>query len=170
MARLPDIAHLQIIEAAHINDRYDENYLWADHVDAGGKNLSNVGQLSASSAITATPGMLGAAAGSQLQAFSAAYVDGGSGIVLETLAYRTSVTPGHGSVELQIGRKVDVTRMGYIGFGSEYTNFVFGGSEAMKLEPAGVIRLPLLPSANPGAGTKQLWYDPADGNRVKFAA
>jgi hypothetical protein len=27
-----------------------------------------------------------------------------------------------------------------------------------------------LPSSNPGAGTKQLWYDPADGNRVKFAA
>lgn len=27
-----------------------------------------------------------------------------------------------------------------------------------------------LPNANPGAGTKALWYDPADGNRVKFAA
>lgn len=27
-----------------------------------------------------------------------------------------------------------------------------------------------LPSANPGAGTKQLWYDPADSNRIKFAA
>lgn len=26
-----------------------------------------------------------------------------------------------------------------------------------------------LPNANPGAGTKQFWYDPADGNRVKFA-
>lgn len=26
-----------------------------------------------------------------------------------------------------------------------------------------------LPSANPGAGTKQLWYDPADGNRIKYA-
>lgn len=27
-----------------------------------------------------------------------------------------------------------------------------------------------LPASNPGAGTKQLFYDPADGNRVKFAA
>jgi hypothetical protein len=27
-----------------------------------------------------------------------------------------------------------------------------------------------LRSTNPGAGTKELWYDPADGNRVKFAA
>lgn len=27
-----------------------------------------------------------------------------------------------------------------------------------------------LEGANPGAGTKRLWYDPADGNRVKFSA
>jgi hypothetical protein len=26
-----------------------------------------------------------------------------------------------------------------------------------------------LPGSNPGAGSQQLWYDPADGNRVKFA-
>ena len=35
---------------------------------------------------------------------------------------------------------------------------------------SGSIALPLLPSSNPGAGTKKLWYDPADGNRVKYAA
>jgi hypothetical protein len=27
-----------------------------------------------------------------------------------------------------------------------------------------------LPSSNPGAGSKKFWYDPSDGNRVKFAA
>jgi hypothetical protein len=27
-----------------------------------------------------------------------------------------------------------------------------------------------LPSTNPGAGSKKFWYDPSDGNRVKFAA
>lgn len=27
-----------------------------------------------------------------------------------------------------------------------------------------------LPSGNPGAGSKQFWYDPSDANRVKFAA
>ena len=32
------------------------------------------------------------------------------------------------------------------------------------------VAMPNLPSSNPGAGTKQQWYDPADGNRVKFAA
>jgi hypothetical protein len=27
-----------------------------------------------------------------------------------------------------------------------------------------------LPSSNPGTGSKKFWYDPSDGNRVKFAA
>jgi hypothetical protein len=31
------------------------------------------------------------------------------------------------------------------------------------------LRLDQLTSANPGAGSKRLWYDPADSNRVKFA-
>jgi hypothetical protein len=26
-----------------------------------------------------------------------------------------------------------------------------------------------LPSADPGAGTNRLWYDPSDGNRVKYS-
>jgi hypothetical protein len=33
----------------------------------------------------------------------------------------------------------------------------------------GGVRIENLPNASPGAGSKQLWYDPADGNRVKFA-
>lgn len=31
------------------------------------------------------------------------------------------------------------------------------------------LQLTNMPSSNPGAGSKVLWYDPADGNRVKFA-
>jgi len=42
-------------------------------------------------------------------------------------------------------------------------------SEKLRIGAAGAIAMPLLPNANPGVGTKQLWYDPADGNRVKFA-
>jgi hypothetical protein len=38
----------------------------------------------------------------------------------------------------------------------------------MLLTASGGVAVPNLPSANPGAGTKQLWYDPADGNRVKY--
>lgn len=40
MAQLPDVVPGALIEAADVNDRYAENYLWADHVDGGGKTLS----------------------------------------------------------------------------------------------------------------------------------
>ena len=33
----------------------------------------------------------------------------------------------------------------------------------------GPLKLTELPSTNPGAGSKKLWYDPAAGNAVKFA-
>jgi len=40
---------------------------------------------------------------------------------------------------------------------------------ALDLLTNGGIRMPLLPGVNPGAGTKQLWYDPADANRLKYS-
>jgi hypothetical protein len=46
----------------------------------------------------------------------------------------------------------------------------FGAAlESLRLTASGGVMLPALPSSNPGAGSKQLWYDPADGNRVKYA-
>lgn len=42
------------------------------------------------------------------------------------------------------------------------------GAQQALLDP-GTLKMTNLPSANPGAGTKQFWYDPADSNRVKFA-
>ena len=55
--------------------------------------------------------------------------------------------------------------------GTYYTmHWDYSGGKQMSLRPNGGLQLYNLPSANPGAGTKQLWYDPADGNRVKFAA
>jgi hypothetical protein len=39
-----------------------------------------------------------------------------------------------------------------------------------KLVVANTIQVNTLWSTNPGAGSKQFWYDPADGNRVKYAA
>jgi hypothetical protein len=37
------------------------------------------------------------------------------------------------------------------------------------IDHTGTVFLANLPSSNPGSGTKQLWYDPSDSNRVKFA-
>ena len=45
-----------------------------------------------------------------------------------------------------------------------------GGSERFRVKATGAVQANALPSVNPGAGSKQFWYDPADGNRVKFAA
>lgn len=41
---------------------------------------------------------------------------------------------------------------------------------ALFVRDGGRIAMQYLPSSNPGTGTKELWYDPADGNRVKFSA
>ncbi len=41
-------------------------------------------------------------------------------------------------------------------------------TQLMELTNAGALALPSLPSVAPAAGSKQLYYDPADGNRVKF--
>lgn len=43
------------------------------------------------------------------------------------------------------------------------------GTNTTWINVNGAYKLPSLPSADPGPGSKQLWYDPADGNRVKFA-
>lgn len=52
----------------------------------------------------------------------------------------------------------------------------YGGTDIVQIGANGLVQFnytistPGMPSANPGVGSKQLWYDPADGNRVKFAA
>jgi hypothetical protein len=46
---------------------------------------------------------------------------------------------------------------------------VEGLTEVMRFTAAGGVAMATLPSANPGAGTKQIYYDPADGNRLKYA-
>ena len=45
-----------------------------------------------------------------------------------------------------------------------------GGAARFTMDSTGgAIAMPNLTNVNPGAGTKRLWYDPADGNRVKYA-
>ena len=42
-------------------------------------------------------------------------------------------------------------------------------NEVMRIQGDGHFSIRALRSSNPGAGTKGFWYDPADGNRVKYA-
>lgn len=51
MPQLPDVITGNDIEASDINDRYHENYIWADHVNANGKNLLNASLFGATSAV-----------------------------------------------------------------------------------------------------------------------
>jgi hypothetical protein len=51
----------------------------------------------------------------------------------------------------------------------DLTHDSFNDVNVFRLLSSGAIVLPLLPTTNPGAGSKQLWADPADGYRVKFA-
>jgi len=56
---------------------------------------------------------------------------------------------------------------GNVGVGNSAPNYPLDVTGDVNFS-AGV-RLPGLPSTNPGAGSKKLWYDTTDGNRVKFA-
>jgi hypothetical protein len=49
-------------------------------------------------------------------------------------------------------------------------NIALGGAVSVSgsLSATGAVALSGLPSTAPAAGSKQLWYDPTDGNRVKF--
>lgn len=51
MPKLPDVIHGNDIEASDINDRYQENYLWADNVDANGKYLLQAAFFGTTSAV-----------------------------------------------------------------------------------------------------------------------
>ena len=42
-------------------------------------------------------------------------------------------------------------------------------TEQFRIGPSGLIKIANLPTVAPGAGSKQLWADPADGYRVKWA-
>jgi hypothetical protein len=53
--------------------------------------------------------------------------------------------------------------------GASHVFYTGATVERMRIGASGEIMIQNLPAGNPGAGSKQLWYDPADGNRVKFA-
>lgn len=46
--------------------------------------------------------------------------------------------------------------------------FYADATNQLTLGAAGYIAIPWLPSTPPSAGSKRLWYDPADGNRIKY--
>lgn len=167
---------------------------WTSDVDAGGFSLSNAKTVTAVPGDESTPGLVitGPNAGIELQRN-----DGGptttisytSGETIDVhVAFRSNGV--FGSYEFGL-----TTCSMSIAFGQ--TSFVnYPGTDPMYLFdtflPAtgpqallavknfgvtqfavnadGSITAPNLPSTEPPPGSKQIWYDPSDGNRVKFAA
>ncbi|HEU0180358.1 MAG TPA: hypothetical protein VFV58_39480 [Blastocatellia bacterium] len=160
---------------------------WSTNIDGGAKNLSNVNILTAVRHITAT-----LPAGNNVP-FFATGSDGAGSIAFGfnqagVNSYLTYYGPSHGAAVPKRGNfniecgtgfcvvtnssnvRVYVTQAGLVGIG------LGAASPAYQLDVGGDIngsanlRLPGLPSTAPAAGAKTLWYDPADGNRVKYAA
>ena len=159
---------------------------WSTNIDGGAKNLSNVNVLTAVRHITAT-----LPAGNNVP-FFATGSDGAGSIAFGfnqagVNSYLTYYGPSHGAAVPKRGNfniecgtgfcvvtnssnvRVYVTQAGLVGIG------LGAASPAYQLDVGGDIngsanlRLPALPSTAPAAGAKTLWYDPADGNRVKYA-
>lgn len=183
MAWPVDKADGDVLTAAHVNAIKTSVYSWQGDVFGNafvlrdckiqtGANSVVFGSASIPSARVAVDnGALGAGAGSQLTEISAVVSDGGSGMHIEQVFHRSSGGTGHGAVESHIRRRVDSTLMGYVGFGSSYVSVGFGGGiEQVRIAESGHFAIFALPASNPGAGSKRLWYDPAAGNVVKFAA
>lgn len=99
-----------------------------------------------------------------------------------TLSFGTRMTAGTKPAYIALYEEPDGSYFRGIGAGA-IGGGLFGVGIFCKLNPSypatnqasfyvddnGHIHMPDLPSTNPGAGTKKLWYDPADGNRIKFA-
>jgi len=92
-----------------------------------------------------------------------------------TREMRIGVAAGANVAIVRVGQ--DSTHNGYVAWYADATPAnatlnlsTWGGNNALVLQDAGgLVKIPYLPNASPGAGTKALWYDPADDNRVKFA-
>jgi hypothetical protein len=74
-----------------------------------------------------------------------------------TSAYAVMACTGSGTS----GQNSYISQAGFYTSNGGSTDAFLGPSELMVTG---------LPSSNPGAGSKKFWYDPSDGNRVKFAA
>lgn len=154
MAWLSDLIDGSVIYAADINDRYGISggkQTWRGDVDAAGHSLDNLASLGA----TNMTGRLS---------------------LINSLA-EDAVRIGSGANYYQIGRGGVTGYLTYVGVQQSFSGYQWwvkdsgGNTEAvMVVDNNGHMSLFNMPSSNPGAGSKKLWYDPADGNRVKFAA
>lgn len=196
----PDVAPNQIIYAAHINAIRDSVAIWPGNIDGNSKTLSGVASIGSAIVetpklqsvadlafhvgagypervrILASTGNVGMGTNNP-QALLDLYTTvinadmliircgvasnaDGPGIVLA----QNSLSAAQAKVRGYFNSGINTMGISITGFNgiAQVQQFLFDGS--------GRFAAMNLPSTNPGGGTKQFWYDPADGNRVKYAA
>jgi hypothetical protein len=166
---------------------------WTSDINAAAFKLNNVASIGINRTAPTSPGAIWAATpgGATFLAVNSSSTVGG-GVSLNNdvgRILRLDITPSAYSgypdaaylqsdaslgfiMILSGSERLHITSSGNVGIGYTYPTT----NPSYKLDVAGsfnatgaIIRFSGLPSTNPGAGSKQVWYDPADANTVKFA-
>lgn len=160
----PDVADGQVITAAHINAIKQSVYYWQVNVDALDRDLLRVAHIAVGAGNVTPQALL------HIKAVNVAGVDSVTGIMMDRLYDAVG-----DSMDIHWG---PTGRLSMAATGGGEGGFIFyaqtgGGdgsmNECFRIDGNGQCFMKRLRSTNPGAGSKQIWYDPADGNRVKFA-
>ena len=162
----PDVADGQVITAAHINAIKASITTWQTHVDANGMQLNNFLSISGKSVPLA-------AVNDYSQPLILQTSIGSSTDMMSLFCYRDVAVNGDWrDAAWHLRRFVNgSTAVSDIVMSTYRLSFSVAAVEGLRIDGSSGIKIsiPQLRSTNPGAGSKELWYDPADGNRVKFA-
>lgn len=160
----PDVADGQVITAAYINAIKASINTWQANVSGNGYVLGGVLQYSTASQ------SLGAAVGSRIDSVILLGNTPNADHLRTSLVRYKSSAGDWSDAAWYMHRIIDgVVVSGEISFPQNGLRLSSSGSViGIELQSTNVL-MPNLRSTNPGAGSRQLWYDPADGNRVKFA-
>jgi len=166
MAWPADVADGQVILAAQINAIRNSVQTWPGDVDAGAYKLTNAGGVwlaAIAPAAADAPLMFGPGTGRRVSWWAGA---GNYKFGIGLLDVSGQVTTRFHAPDAY---SADLFQFGTMATADGTTFASRFGISISRIQLRGGIEMTDLPSANPGAGTKRLWYDPADGNRVKFA-
>ena len=162
----PDVADGQVTAAAHINAIKASIITWQTHVDANGMNLNNFFSLFSKTIPLA-------AVNDYSQPLILTTSIGSSTDMMSMFCYRETGSNGDWrDAAWHLRRFVNgSTAVSDMVMSTYRISFQVATFEALRIDGASGIKIavPQLRSTNPGPGSKELWYDPADGNRVKFA-
>ena len=167
MAWPVDVADGQVLLAAHVNAIKESVKFWPGDVNGSGQLL--VGPRAIHINSTGAPlGLL------QITAPNVTGVDSISAIILDRAFGEVgdSMDIVWGLPPSRSGRIACLATGGGEAGIAFYAQTAGGdgyGNPMMRMDGNGHVLVYNLRSTNPGGGSKQLWYDPADGNRVKFA-